>query len=906
MMRQRVERVVVAAPPAVVLQWRDEMEQRFGLSFAVMDRAYLDRCRLDFGWAYNPWRSHTRFIVSHALLRDETYAAMLRDWLGESMCPRSMLVFDEAHHAAPATTATHDAIDSKFTRAMRKLTPRFEHRLFLSATPHNGLSQSFSALLELLDPQRFTRGVPVSAELRDQVMVRRLKADIRAENGGFAERHVVPLPIDHLPPDDPELQLSSLLATYAELRRERLREQGVQFATLHEMLAINLQKRLHSSIEAFHQTLAVHRRGLDEATQRSIRNVDPRQLDARFDDEDDEDDLTDEAREQSADHQVELSSRALILRPTEEERALLDQMRDIAAAHRSAPDARVRELFAWLRRHVCPTIGDPELSTGAPRPCLPKRVLIFTEYAATQRYLLRILREAMGDAAVGSFHGGMSDDRREEIKRAFNLPPQDHPMRVLVATDAAREGINLHQHCADLFHFDLPWNPSRIEQRNGRIDRTGQPASDVYCRFFVYVQRETDNVLAELYERTRKIRAELGSLPQAIEERIVGALESSTNPVERRRLIEALRAEMDAALASPSTLDLEAVRERGKRLREQLLQCERMREKSAQEIQFDGAALRETLSAALSLVPVPPLAQVGTDTYAVPAAELVARDRSWGETVDLLRAPKPKALEFPEWRRQCPPRPVVFRARPIIDDAVVHLHLEHRLVQRLLGLFLAPGTAQFNLSRACALGYDGVPRVVLFARLSLFGPNASRLHDEVVALSANWIDPRDRATKLEAHGEKLHGDTMAALDAALRDPHGTMVSEQAKANLLSALPRDIEELKPVLQVHARKRFEAADHKLTQRGETEAANMRKILVAQSARIEETLVASAQLALPMDVGVRAQRKDDKDFWQKRLADLPAEIDAEPERIRAAYAVQARRVTPVGVVYLWPNNR
>ena len=102
----------------------------------------------------------------------------------------SLLILDEAHHAAPASGQKY-AIDSPITRAVRDIAHRFEHRLFLSATPHNGHSNSFSALLEILDPQRFCRGIPVTAKYRDEVIVRRLKDDIRQVQGGFAKRKVV-------------------------------------------------------------------------------------------------------------------------------------------------------------------------------------------------------------------------------------------------------------------------------------------------------------------------------------------------------------------------------------------------------------------------------------------------------------------------------------------------------------------------------------------------------------------------------------------------------------------------------------------------------------------------------------------------------------------------------------------
>ena len=100
----------------------------------------------------------------------------------------------------------------------------------------------------------------------------------------------------------------------------------------------------------------------------------------------------------------------------------------------------------------------------------------------------------------------MDDESREEVKRAFNTDPKKHPLRILIATDAAREGINLQNHCADLFHFDVPWNPSRMEQRNGRIDRKLQRSAEVRCYYFVYKQRPEDRVLQVLVKKAFRCR----------------------------------------------------------------------------------------------------------------------------------------------------------------------------------------------------------------------------------------------------------------------------------------------------------------------------------------------------------------------------------------------------------------
>jgi SNF2 family DNA or RNA helicase len=136
LLRRRVDVVVVSASASMLLQWQDELAQKFGLDFAIVDREHLLETRRTRGFAANPWSIGSRFIVSHSVLADEAYIGGLRDLLGEFRA-RSMFILDEAHHAAPSSGRAW-AIESQMTRAVREIARRFEHRLFLSATPHNG------------------------------------------------------------------------------------------------------------------------------------------------------------------------------------------------------------------------------------------------------------------------------------------------------------------------------------------------------------------------------------------------------------------------------------------------------------------------------------------------------------------------------------------------------------------------------------------------------------------------------------------------------------------------------------------------------------------------------------------------------------------------------------------------
>lgn len=505
LLRRKAKTIVVGAPPAVLEQWKTELEDRFGLVFEVLDRAYLARMRRERGFGVNPWRTHSRFLVSHNLLIDATYADPLREWLGP-MLPGSLLILDEAHHAAPASGGRY-GIETKFTRAIRDIAGRFEHRVFLSATPHNGHSNSFSTLMELLDPYRFTRGVKLRPKALEEVMVRRLKEDIRAVQGGFPKREIVRIALEGLPEDSPELALSRLLDEYRTVREERFAAASRRSQASAGLLVVGLQQRLLSSIEAFARSLKVHRATIERQRERAgsaspdvsaetpaatatllteVPDADDERAEMTPEEEENEEQRLVEATTEAAEagSPRDAAASALLRR----EKALLDTMEAIAEKHRCLPEAKTRFLITWIREHLCP--GLPDFGTapkGPPVPWLDRRVLIFTENReGTKRHLRDILTQAIAgterpEERIEVIDGLTSGERRKEIQRRFNTDPARDPLRILLATDAAREGLNFQAHCTDLFHFDLPWNPGRIEQRNGRIDRKLQPAAEVRC-----------------------------------------------------------------------------------------------------------------------------------------------------------------------------------------------------------------------------------------------------------------------------------------------------------------------------------------------------------------------------------------------------------------------------------------
>ncbi|HWL10525.1 MAG TPA: DISARM system SNF2-like helicase DrmD [Planctomicrobium sp.] len=930
LLRKKVREIIVSCPPSMLLQWKEELEARFGLTFEILDKDYMNRVRRERGFSINPWDTHTRFLVSHRLLIDEAYAGPLRDHLG-TFRSGSLLILDEAHHAAPASGQKY-AIDSQITRAVRDLAPRFEHRLFLSATPHNGHSNSFSALLEILDPQRFCRGVPVTAKHRDEVIVRRIKEDIREIQGGFPKRKIVQVTISGLPKDAPELRLSRLLDEYRQTREERLKNDSKRKQAASGLLIVGLQQRLLSSIEAFARTLKIHRNTVkkqwekiqSEAVNDNVPSLPFDLLTGSVDYDDDRATLEEDQLRAEEDAQFEAASVASLGSledlPSQQlfasEQKMLDEMTDIAEQARGQSDARIRKLIAWIREKMCPDLG----KSGAKWSDI--RILIFTEYDDTKRYLVGRLEAAIAgsdrsDERIHVFHGPTPPAKREVIKQAFNTDPRKHPVRILIATDAAREGLNLQAHCHNLFHFDVPWNPSRMEQRNGRIDRKLQPKDEVFCHYFVYTQRPEDRILQVLVRKTETIKEELGSLSQVIDARLAKSLSQGI----RHRSIDALESklesvDLDEHRRAAIEDELEASRERQQALREQIDRLRTLLENSRKSIGLNDEHFRSAVSCSLQLLGSEQLESTryenGLECFLFPALdERSGADPTWAETMDTLRVPRKRDQKLWEWRKSSPIRPVVFEDPGIVGDDVVHLHLEQRVVQRLLGRFTAQGFVRHDLSRACfAQATDSIPRVILLGRLALYGEGAARLHEELIPVTARWIDPQIRKDVLSPYAKDAETKTLSLLEKSLLNTGGLKLTPEVVSQLQAAAAGDIRELLPHLEARGDEYVADATQKLAARGTAESKAMREILETQRKHIGEMVKRIDKMnrdQLRFDFGddedELAQLDANKRYWIKRLDELREELKTEPDRIESLYQVKATRVEPVGLVYLWP---
>ena len=279
-------------------------------------------------------------------------------------------------------------------------------------------------------------------------------------------------------------------------------------------------------------------------------------------------------------------------------------------------------------------------------------------------------------------------------------------------------------------------------------------------------------------------------------------------------------------------------------------------------------------------------------------------------TLDTLRSPRKQNQKLADWRREAPIRPVVFEDAGKLTEDTVHLHLDQRVAQRLLARFRSQGFIHHDLSRAClAQAADSIPRVILLGRLSLYGQGAERLHEELVPLAARWVEPSRRKGPLGAYARDAEARTLDLLDRSLGESGRPTPDEVIQRKLLGSASRDIEELLPQLEPRAEELAALAIEKLKNRGEREEKDLRETLERQRDRVNEELAkhtgAFQQLTLNFVEEEKRQLESDIRSWRTRLEQFDRDLEQEPQRVREFYEVRAKRIEPVGLIYLWPET-
>lgn len=502
-LREAVERILVLCPAPLTIQWQDEMLHWFGEPFEIIFSA-VDQQQLT-----NPWkRPQVIASIDYAKQDDVRERVWQQHW--------DLVIIDEAHKCSARTTSAGKGREPKVEATKRyelasRLTSQADHVLLLTATPHHGDEDKFAHFLRLLDPDLFPephRLREKSAEIRREVFrlgkdspwsLRRLKEDLRDVNGKrlFPDRHAKTVTF-RLNSDE-----YSLYKSVTAYINEFIPQQTGQRRSSAALTRTVLQRRLVSSTCAIHESLKRRLRKQEDLLE-ELEGLPPAQRARRLaalqgrlaDAELDEDDLDDAARDQLVD---EYTAALELEQLRAEISALKDLVEQARRVRESANDSKLAALKKCLEEAQF-----QELKDGR------GKLLVFTEHRDTLAYLRGHL-ERWGYSTC-EIHGGMNPHERKHAQEVFRIISQ-----VCVATEAAGEGINL-QFCHLMINYDMPWNPTRLEQRLGRIHRIGQER-DVYAFNFVATDSEDGQPIVE-GRILHRLLEKLDQMNEALEGRV--------------------------------------------------------------------------------------------------------------------------------------------------------------------------------------------------------------------------------------------------------------------------------------------------------------------------------------------------------------------------------------------------
>lgn len=875
LLRHRARTVLIVCPASLQEKWRVEMLEKFGLEFRVVDTDYIKQLRRERGIHANPWTSHPRLITSTDWAKGGEGLRAMRDVLPPHVGhPRKfdLLVVDEAHNVAPAAGA-HYALESQRTRFVRAIGPHFQHRLFLTATPHNGYTESFTSLLELLDDQRFARNILPDERHLSQVMIRRLKSDLVDVDGNplYAQRILQALEIRYTAE---EREIHCKLDDYCASREKDAEKAGNGFGTA--FVDRLLKKRLLSSPAAFASTLEKHASSLSDARPAKADTMAERILHKAIlkADEDYADDREVENAQAEAVEEVTRRSTPL----TAAQRATLDDLRTWAQRAKNQVDSKARAILEWLEANL-KTNGEWN----------DRRVILFTEYRTTLEWMHRILAgQGFGGERLALLHGGLSQEEREPIKAAFQASPQDSPVRILLATDAASEGIDLQNHCSRLIHLEIPYNPNVMEQRNGRIDRHGQREKEVLIWHPVdgggangaSVGGHGEDILRAL-RKLDSMRADMGSVNPVIAPQMSGLIEGSLKVLDTRL------AEARIARAKNFVRAERELKERVAKLHDRLLTTK-------QDFHLTPDHVLMAVKTGLALAGRPPLEPV--ELAGAPSSSVFrmpALSGSWARCLEGLRHPHTQKI-----------RPITFdHAVASGRDDVVLVHLNHRLVQMCLRLLRAEIWAQDDVKKLHRVTVRTIPdallddpAVIVVSRLVVTGGNHHRLHEELT-ISGGYL--RNQSFRREEGVTRVHQwlEESKPITAApsLFDALRVRFDHQRDAILKAVDARSKERLRYLTNTLQTRKQQEIDDIGTVLDELEQAIQSELKKGEQPE---------QLALFTE-DERTQLRRDIAALEARLARIPDERKMEAEAIESRYAKLDDRTFPVAVIFVVPES-
>lgn len=495
LMRADAARILIVSPGSLVEQWQDELFEKFGLSFTLFGRDLMDQSR-----SGNPFDDHDLLVARlDQLSRNEELQEKIKNsrW--------DLIVVDEAHKLS-ATWFGTKINETKRFKLGQLLGSVTRHFLLMTATPHNGKEEDFQLFMSLLDSDRFFGKFRDGAHKVDvtDLMRRMVKEDLLKFDGTrlFPERVAYTA---NYKLSEAEAQLYNDVTTYVKEEMNRADQlDGKRKGTVGFALTA-LQRRLASSPEAIYQSLKRRREKLkrrieeEKIKQRGGgKSLAETYADKASEDIwDSADDMAPEDYEEFEEEVVDQATAAQTIAELEAEVFTLGHLEEQAKTLvHSGQDRKWEELRELLQNTPAMRGSDG----------LQRKLIIFTEHRDTLNYLADRIRGLLGKyEAVTMIHGGVHREERRKVQELFR---NDKDTRVLLATDAAGEGVNL-QNAHLMVNYDLPWNPNRLEQRFGRIHRIGQTQ---VCHLWNMVAAETreGDVFQKLFDKIEIERKALG------------------------------------------------------------------------------------------------------------------------------------------------------------------------------------------------------------------------------------------------------------------------------------------------------------------------------------------------------------------------------------------------------------
>ena len=518
--RGQADRVLIVAPAPLTTQWQEELRKKFDTNYVIYDRDYVDAKR-DAYPAENVWSHEDRIITSIDFAKQEDMRSALENVQEEW----DIALFDESHHLTARREGKRGIDKTDRYRIGEAVSETADGLLFLTGTPHNGKRDQFYFMISLLDPYRFRDEDDVNKEGLKDLMIRRLKDEMYDADGSkmFPEKNIQTLPVSFT---DEERKLYDDITEYIT-EHYNLASREENDAAGFEMVLY--QKRLVSSIYAIQQSLknrmeSIKAGGTDPG---DLSPVTKSLLDEY---REDPEMLTESQRE----HVEEELGGAVASADSDKIEQELSMVRELYNQAKAIPvDSKAER----LREYVDGILEeDPD-----------EKILIFTEYTDTLEYLKG---RVFGDRDIAEIYGDLSQAERQRQFAKF-----EGPANVMLATDAAREGLNL-QFAHIMVNYDLPWNPTRIDQRIGRLHRYGQEETVEIRNLFFKDTRESI-ILERLLDKIDEIEETLGMSSDVLglvledvdlEEQIMSALATGESPDAVVDDIEALVEDQEEAV----------------------------------------------------------------------------------------------------------------------------------------------------------------------------------------------------------------------------------------------------------------------------------------------------------------------------------------------------------------------